>query len=218
MKICKDVFFYPWMSYQENNANTIFIGGPVPAVIDPGHSHLFARTADSIARDGQDVSKTKFVFLTHGHPDHTEAADRFDDSVIRGISEIDLDFMRGSGRELFMASGGQPPQKPFKLLVDEGDLQIGDKKFIVVLTPGHSPGSLCLYYPREKVLVTGDTLFQLGVGRTDLPGGNGEDLARSIERLSNLDVEYLLPGHGEMIKGRKAVEKNFQIVLTELFR
>ena len=218
MKICKDVFFYPWMSYQENNANTVFIAGSVPTIIDPGHSHLFARTADSIIQDGQDVGRAKFVLLTHGHPDHAEAVDRFGDSVIRGIGETELDFMRGSGRELFMASGGQPPQKPFKLLLGEGDLKIGDKRFVVILTPGHSPGSLCLYYPKEKVLITGDTLFQLGVGRTDLPGGDGESLAQSIKRLSALDVEYLLPGHGEMIRGRKAVEKNFQVILAELFR
>jgi hydroxyacylglutathione hydrolase len=206
------------MSYQENNANTVFIGGSTPTIIDPGHSHLFARTADSIIRDGQDVGRTRFVLLTHGHPDHAEAVDRFDDSVMRGISEIELDFLKGSGRELFMASGVQPPQKPFKLLLDEGDLKIGDKKFAVIQTPGHSPGSLCVYYPKEKVLITGDTLFQLGVGRTDLPGGNGEDLARSIERLSGLDVECLLPGHGEMIKGREAIKKNFQIILAELLR
>jgi glyoxylase-like metal-dependent hydrolase (beta-lactamase superfamily II) len=97
-------------------------------------------------------------------------------------------------------------------------LKIGHVTLQVILTPGHSPGSLCFYYPKEKVLISGDTLFQLGVGRTDLPGGNLEDLARSIERLSRLETDYLLPGHGDMIKGKKAVEKNFQVILSELFR
>jgi hydroxyacylglutathione hydrolase len=218
VKVCKDVYFYPWMSYQDNNANTVFIGGSVPTIVDPGHSHLFTRTADSILRDGQDVGRTRLVLLTHGHPDHAESADRFDDSAIKGISETELDFIKADGRGLFMASGGQPPQRPFKLLLDEGELVIGNKEFVVILTPGHSPGSLCLYYRKEKVLITGDTVFQLGVGRTDLPGGNVDDLAGSIKRLSQLDVEYLLPGHGEMMKGHKAIERNFQVILTELSR
>jgi hydroxyacylglutathione hydrolase len=218
MRVCKDVYFYPWLSYQENNANTIFLGGSVPTLIDPGHGHLFSRTAEAIIRDGQDVGRTKLVLLTHGHPDHAESADRFDDSVLRGVSEKELAFMEGAGRELFLSAGGQPPQRPFKLLLAEGELKIGGLNWLVVATPGHSPGSVCFYYPKEKVLISGDTVFQMGVGRTDLPGGNTEDLAKSIDRLSRLDIEYLLPGHGEMLKGRKAVEKNFQIILAELFR
>jgi hydroxyacylglutathione hydrolase len=218
VKVCKDVYFYPWMSYQENNSNTIYIGGSVPVLIDPGHSHLFAWAAESMARDGQDVGKSHLILFTHGHPDHIEASDRFDDSVLRGIGEVEFAFLQQEGRELFLAAGGQPPQKPFKLLLKEGALKIGHVTLQVILTPGHSPGSLCFYYAKEKVLISGDTLFQLGVGRTDLPGGNLEELVGSIERLSRLEIDYLLPGHGDMIKGRKAVEKNFQVILSELFR
>lgn len=86
----------------------------------------------------------------------------------------------------------------------------------MIPTPGHSPGSICLYYEKEKALISGDTLFYLGVGRTDLPGGDTASLAQSLERLARLDIEYLVPGHGEMLKGRKAVEKNFQLILSEL--
>jgi hydroxyacylglutathione hydrolase len=218
VKVCKDVYFYPWMSYQENNSNTVFIGGSVPAIIDPGHSHLFAVTAENMARDGQNITKSNLVLFTHSHPDHIEAADRFDDNVLKGIGEVEYSFLQQAGKELFLAAGGQPPQKPFKLLLNEGELKLGHVTLQVILTPGHSPGSLCFYYGKEKVLISGDTLFQLGVGRTDLPGGSMEDLARSIERLSKLDIECLLPGHGNMIKGRKAIEKNFDVIMNELFR
>ena len=69
----------------------------------------------------------------------------------------------------------------------------------------------------EDALISGDTLFYLGVGRTDLTGGDADQLADSIEMLSKLDIEYLMPGHGEMVKGKRAVEKNFQVILSQIF-
>ena len=96
-------------------------------------------------------------------------------------------------------------------------LKLGQKTFLVIPTPGHSPGSICLYYQKEKVLISGDTVFYLGVGRTDLPGGDLPVLAESIAMLAKLHIEYLIPGHGEMMKGRKAIEKNFQMILSEFF-
>jgi glyoxylase-like metal-dependent hydrolase (beta-lactamase superfamily II) len=57
----------------------------------------------------------------------------------------------------------------------------------------------------------------MGVGRTDLPGGNMETLGSSIKQLSKLDLEYLIPGHGEMVKGAKSVNRNFELILGEFF-
>lgn len=217
MKIVKDIYFYPWMSYQENNANTVFIGGAVPTIIDPGHAHLFGGVGGAMVRDGVDVGRTKLVILTHGHPDHIEAADRFDDGVVRAISEQEYRYMQEEGKELFLATGAQVPSRPFRILLTEGELKLGDMHFTVIPTPGHSPGSICLYHKKEKVLISGDTLFSLGVGRTDLPGGDVDQLAESIRKLAKLDIEVVLPGHGELIKGRKAVERNFQAILSEFF-
>jgi glyoxylase-like metal-dependent hydrolase (beta-lactamase superfamily II) len=58
-------------------------------------------------------------------------------------------------------------------------------------------------------LFTGDLVFKEGLGRTDLPGGDGSKLKESIKRLAGLDVEWLLPGHGEIISGTEKVRKNF---------
>ena len=77
-------------------------------------------------------------------------------------------------------------------------LRVGGHPLQVLHTPGHSPGSVSLWFPADRVLFTGDTLFAGSVGRTDLPGGDFEALARSIrERLFPLgdDVRFL-PGHG----------------------
>ena len=70
--------------------------------------------------------------------------------------------------------GARPPAKPFRLLLKEGALFLGEKEFLVIETPGHSPGSICLYMKKEKALIAGDTIFSSGVGRTDLPGGDTE--------------------------------------------
>lgn len=217
MRIFKDLHFYPWMSYEENNANTIFINGPVPTIVDPGHAHLFSNVVQAMQRDGMDAGRVRLVLLTHGHPDHVEATDRFDESVVRAIGENEYAFLQKAGKELFLATGAKLPARPFKVLLGEGELMVGDTRFSVLLTPGHSPGSVCLYHQKEKVLISGDTLFYMGVGRTDLPGGDVDQLKDSIERLAKLDIEYILPGHGEMVKGRKAVEKNFRAILTEFF-
>ncbi len=217
MRILENLYFYPWMSPQENNANTVFIDGAVPTLIDPGHSHLFSYVAEGLLRDGVDLGRIKMVIFTHGHPDHLESTERFDDTIVRAMSAKEYAYMQEEGSELFLATAARMPMKPFKLLLKEGTLNLGKETYEVILTPGHSPGSICLYNPKTKVLISGDTLFYLGVGRTDLPGGDINRLAESIARLAKLDIEYLIPGHGDMLRGRQAIRKNFELIMTEFF-
>ena len=106
----------------------------------------------------------------------------------------------------------------------EGELNLGKESKLtlqILHTPGHSPGSISLYWPDNRVLITGDVLFYGGVGRTDLPGGDGKLLKRSIERLSELDIEYVLPGHstqfGAILKGISNVKQNFASIRLNYF-
>ncbi len=84
--------------------------------------------------------------------------------------------------------------EPDRTLKDKETLDLGDVKLKVIHTPGHTPGSICLYEPRSKSLFSGDTVFPFGsVGRTDLPGGDAKEIIHSIKRL-----KILYPGHGEI--------------------
>jgi glyoxylase-like metal-dependent hydrolase (beta-lactamase superfamily II) len=91
----------------------------------------------------------------------------------------------------------------------EGDMAVNSLNLKVFHTPGHSPGSVSLYWPDQKLMFTGDLVFKEGIGRTDLPGGNGSVLKESIKKLAELEIEWLLPGHGDIISGAKDVETNF---------
>jgi hydroxyacylglutathione hydrolase len=217
MRLFNDCYIYPWTSYEANNCNTVFIDGEVPVLIDPGHTHLFSRVVENMARDGQAADRTRLILCTHGHPDHMEALQAFDKDILKAIGREEYRYLSEQGRELFLMTGSRVPSKPFQILLKEGTLNLGLKTFRVLLTPGHSPGSICLYWEEKKTLISGDTLFYMGVGRTDLPGGDTAVLGRSIESLSRLDVEFVIPGHGEIIKGREAVQKNFAVVLKEFF-
>jgi len=85
-----------------------------------------------------------------------------------------------------------------KELRDGDEVEFGTHKLLVIQTPGHTPGGICLYCKEENVLFTGDTLFRMSVGRTDLDGGSYKELQQSIrERLSILPPETVAyPGHG----------------------
>jgi glyoxylase-like metal-dependent hydrolase (beta-lactamase superfamily II) len=107
--------------------------------------------------------------------------------------------------------------KPMKVekKLKEGDEIFG---FKVLHTPGHTKGSICLLDAKDKILISGDTIFADGVGRTDLPGGSEEDMEKSLEKLSSLKIEKILPGHGEPVlkNGEKAIKNIINSVAEEL--
>ena len=96
--------------------------------------------------------------------------------------------------------GAHAPKFRVDTVLTDGDkIDLGDSTLRVIHTPGHTPGSICLYEAQSKSLFSGDTVFPYGsVGRTDLPGGSSRNLIRSISRLVTLDVSVLYPGHGEV--------------------
>jgi glyoxylase-like metal-dependent hydrolase (beta-lactamase superfamily II) len=216
MKILDTLFAFVWRDMTENNCNTYVIHGTEKILVDPGHSHLFHHVKDGLSGLDFSLDKVGFVVVTHGHPDHLEAVREFGKPTLVAMSEVERQFIARYA-SLYPVAERLDALEP-DLFLQEGDLTIGKETFLVIATPGHSPGSICLYWPKEKVLFTGDLVFSGGgIGRTDLPGGNGKQLKESIEKLAILDVEYLLPGHGDVVIGKEAVAANFQMIESQWF-
>jgi len=205
MKILDGLYGFIWQSASENNCNSFFIEGSKKILIDPGHRHLFRHVQRGLEQIGSTPEQIDVVLVTHGHPDHLEMVGSFGPSTQWAMSRVDYDFVMK-----YIGSPAEFPKPAFFL--QEGELTIGDKTFVAILTPGHSPGSVCLYWPEKKTLFTGDVVFSQSIGRTDLPGGSGKQLKESITRIAELDVEVLCPGHGDVVAGRENVKKNFKTI------
>jgi hydroxyacylglutathione hydrolase len=218
MKLDTDLYAYIWKSTMQNNSNSYAIGGDIPLIIDPGHQHLVKNLITQMEKDGNHLEDIRLIIATHGHPDHFEAAQTFDRAgVMVALHQEEENFLREVGGQFYSAMGtGVPPMK-ISFYLKEGDLKLGSKAFQVLHTPGHSPGSISIYWPEKKALFTGDVVFPMGVGRTDFPGGEGMLLRESIERLARMDAEWLLAGHGEIIKGKKNIQRNFAFIRSNYF-
>ncbi|GIN85489.1 hydroxyacylglutathione hydrolase [Heyndrickxia sporothermodurans] len=152
------------------------------------------------------------ILLTHAHFDHIGAVD-----TIRSAFQIPVyvhtkesEWLTNpalNGSSIFMMGKSLTQEPADKLINNETSLSIGRFKIDVFETPGHSPGSISFYIKELAVIFAGDTLFLNSIGRTDLPGGNHQQLINSIEsKLLSLPEETMvLPGHGEetLIKHEK---------------
>ena len=213
MKVLEQLYLYLWEDQRENNCNSVFIDGKVPLLIDPGHLNRVEILFDRMRQDGVDPDRIKAVIITHGHPDHFEGCRALENTGAKiGLSKREEQYIEEVGRPMYAQQGATMPQYRVDFYLKEGDLQVGRHEFQVLETPGHSPGSICLYWPRHRVLITGDVVFMQGVGRVDLPGGDGEVLKKSIARIAALPVELLIPGHGPAIPGSERVRRNFEFI------
>lgn len=156
------------------------------AVIDPGDE------AERILEVLEETEGTvEYILLTHGHYDHTTAVPELHKALPEAKIYIHQADANGAGSRLFPLAG----QVDGLLLYDEGDsLPLGSLTIEVLHTPGHSKGSVTLR--AGDVLFTGDTLFAGSMGRTDLSGGDEEEIMASLKRLGKLEGDFTVcPGH-----------------------
>jgi glyoxylase-like metal-dependent hydrolase (beta-lactamase superfamily II) len=146
-----------------------------------------------------DPAKIELIVLTHCHHDHSGAAPALKEATGARLmlSEKEVGCIGDELASVAYLFGQQAPEYKVDETLKEGMvLDIGKWKLEVMETPGHSTGSLCLYERTEKVLFSGDTVFPDGnIGRTDMFGGSTKELVRSIQRLTELDVKVMYPGH-----------------------
>jgi glyoxylase-like metal-dependent hydrolase (beta-lactamase superfamily II) len=218
MKIEKDLYAYLWQNPYENNCNTYVIHGDKTVLVDPGHSRHVARVFQEMDEDGLSSDKIDLVILTHSHPDHFEGLEAFVDKPVKtAMSRVEEGYLSGSGKLLFDMMSMPMPEFRIDFYLKEGELRIGEKLFQIYQTPGHSPGSLTIYWPDRKALFTGDLIFYGGIGRTDFLEGNSKLLMESIERMSRLDTELLLPGHGDIVTGKELVLQNYEFIRQNFY-
>ena len=163
-------------------------------IIDPGAE------ANKILKKVEELKlEIKLIVLTHAHRDHfgalKEVKEATDAEVAIHVDDArSLQAMPPSGREFHLPLQVLPP--PDRLLKDGDSIDISDLHFLVLHTPGHTPGGICLL--GEGVVFTGDTLFNSSIGRFDMPGGSGRQLMDGIHtKLMVLpDSTIVYPGHG----------------------
>jgi len=219
MKLIDGVYAYPWTNMMENNSNTYVLQGTEGLIlIDPGLKRYVPDTIENMKKDGLNPDDIKQVICTHCHPDHVDGVAYFADKSIPVAWSAEEDaFLNEVGRDFFRMFGLNEPAFTATSLCAEGDLAVAGLNLKIILAPGHSPGSICIYWPEKKVMVTGDVVFSSSIGRTDFPGGDSGLLKQSIDRISTLPAEIVLPGHNEVVEGAEAVKRNYDFIKSAFF-
>ncbi len=219
MKIANNLHAFVWESMTANNCNAYLIDGPTRVLIDPGHRALFEHVELGLRDLKLTTDDIDLVICTHAHPDHLEGVQLFKQkSTLFTLNEIEWNWVVTTGKQMSAAFGIDTEALTPDFFLKEGTLSLDGLEMEIFFTPGHSPGSICLYWPLQKALFTGDLIFKEGLGRTDLPGGDGALIKESIKRMSQLDVKLLLSGHGEIISGAEEVKSNFDQIEDFWFR
>ncbi len=178
-------------------------------VVDPGDE---VEQINAVLKKHQ--LKVKAIVITHAHIDHVAGAQLLRTQTNAPVYMNDrdkglLDLLDTQAAWLGME---KPPARPdIDSSSSEGTvLTLGAAEFQVIETPGHTPGSQCLWIPSENKLIAGDTLFRDSIGRTDLPGGDSRQILRSIKtKLLDLPEDaVVLPGHGAPTTIGREKERN----------
>jgi len=191
--------------FEENSKDAV--------VIDPGAD------GDFILNELKDLD-VKAILATHGHLDHI--------GQVRYLKEkLNTPFYMNKKDEFLINNEIFPnfayiikavkcPSPDFDVK-DDDVLKFGNLEFQVIEMPGHTPGSVCFFNEKEKIIFVGDTLFKGSVGRTDLPGGNGKMLEQSLKKLMEFPEDTVVySGHGP--KTTIGIEKRTNPFITGVFR
>ena len=194
MQVYKNILLLDGVGY---DCNIYLIDNEI--LVDSGTGIFFQEIKNEMIRLGISPKKIHTIINTHCHFDHTGGDRKFRDWLKAKIAihRKDRRWLE-SGRNIIAEMFDQQAKATtVDIELDRKDtIKTKNFCFEVLSTPGHTPGSICLYEKKKRILLSGDTIFSNGVGRTDLPGGNKRDLLNSMKKLTKLRVECMLPGHG----------------------
>ena len=166
------------------------------AVLFDAPDHTIGPLLDEAMRRGYDLIG---LWLTHGHfdhiADHAEVTKAFPNARIL-MHPLDVSKLRNPRSAMFPLPFVIPPREPDGLVEDGQKLMLGTLEVEVIHTPGHAPGHVMYYFPKQGILIGGDLIICGAVGRTDLPDSDERQLTQSIQKVMRLPAEtQLLPGH-----------------------
>lgn len=221
-KIYNNVYFIPGQDDFIPDSHVYVIGDPASediSLVDVGLMGKGNYKIESIKKMGIDLSSIKRIIMTHTHLDHigclteikkmipkvelwvhkneAEPMENGDDRIIHG--------MEAFKSMCEMQYGIRPGDLKFKVdrkLEGTEMLEIGGMVWEVIHIPGHSTGGIALYEPAQKILIPGDVVYaDYAIGRFDLYSADASQLKESLNRLARLDIDILLPGHNQIMKG-----------------
>ena len=212
MRLIKNLYFYPEKGMMD--CNTYVIKDDLSVIIDPGLTQFLPELFQDLQRDGIDPKDIDIITNTHLHGDHCWANEAF--KKVSGakilLHPVQKNFWDKTVTQTSRFFGLPAVEFTEDRYLDNDKLNAGEMEFELIPSPGHSPDSICFYCKSEKILICGDVIFNQNTGRVDLPGGSASELKRSIEKLSQLEIEYLLPGHMDIVIGREKVKNNFEFI------
>lgn len=218
-QVAEGVFFIPGRDDLIPDSHTYIIGDPLSgdlSMIDPGLIGKGRYKLESIKKLGIDTSEIKRIIMTHTHLDHigclSEILEQLPsaelwvhriegDSLERGDERTvyGMEMFKNMCQAQYGIKSGVFRFNVDRKLEDGERLEIGAMQWDVMHIPGHSSGSIALYKSGSGILIPGDVVYaDYAIGRFDLYGADGDELKASLRRLSNLDVNILLPGHNEI--------------------
>ena len=181
--------------------NCSVIGDPTTReaiVIDPGDD--IDRVTGALEKHNLTV---KQIAVTHAHIDHVGGAMKL--KKLTGapilLNQNDAALLKMLDMQAAWVGMKSPGAVTIDSSLNSGDrVTVGSISGNVIHTPGHTEGSVCIYFPAQEKLIAGDTLFAGSIGRTDLPGGSFDKIMRSLHRevLALPDETLVVPGHGEL--------------------
>ncbi|MBU0953419.1 MAG: MBL fold metallo-hydrolase [Nanoarchaeota archaeon] len=167
--------------------------------IDAGTGLNFSRMRDLLGVAKKKLSDVKLVVNTHCHFDHCGGNGFFIDAKI-AIHKDDAAVLEKGDVKLAAAdwfNGNMKPRPVDQKLKDGDIIKAGPLTLQVIHVPGHTAGSICLYDKKNKLLFTGDTIFENGVGRIDFANSLPDQFEASINKIATLPVKTYYPGHGK---------------------
>jgi hydroxyacylglutathione hydrolase len=217
MKLKNNLYFYPESAMLD--CNTYVITGGAGIIVDPGAEMFLESLLEGMKDDGIAPEDIGLIINTHLHGDHCGANEAFKglSGASIAIHPVQKKYYEMMTQDLPRSIGMPPVAFKEDILLEDGSLGAEDPGWELVCSPGHSPSCVCFYSPQEKVLICGDVVFEHNTGRVDFIGGDAATLKQSIERLAQLEVDYLLPGHMDVLTGAERVKQNFDFIRRVVF-